>query len=197
MELTKIKTQTTWGEAVNEINANHQKLAIAIQSTYGKDAHNKGYFDSEQSLNSAYPSAEMGDVAFVGTWPNYDVYLWNGQSWYDTLADAYLQNYISANGDSDLVGKLTITDKLTALGGIDVEGNSNFDGNMKVTQGLGISDNQTIINNGQIRNKFGIIIESATKPSAIISDGTLKPLDEIGALSTSPTSDETEYEEIF
>lgn len=45
---------------------------------------NKGYFDTENSLRQVWPTAQEGNIAYVGTTFPYAIWKWTSGSWYDT-----------------------------------------------------------------------------------------------------------------
>lgn len=224
MELTKIKTQTTWGEAVNEINANHQKIAIALRNVSEK---NRGYFTTYDKLIAAVPNPNIGDVAFVGYAYPFTIYEWDGSVWIYAGtggAEVNLNDYVRNDSDNDIVGSLTLTGKVTAhdgfmvtdypdndhiiISGGDVkaisdfvqsEGDGEIDGNFTIKQSLsvGAGEMQVTIDEGKITAPEGVVIKNATELSAVMSDGTIKPITEFGTVQTIETTDQTEYEEIF
>lgn len=224
MELSTIKTQTTWAAAVETINSNNNKIAVAIQSAIinSTNSKHKGYFSSASVL----PSGEEGAIAFVGEWPNYKVYYWSNGSWYNSGQEAYLQDYVSSTGDSAIVGSLTVTEGvrsykfivaknayedygdgyvILAGGGVKPvddfvpkKGNSTIEGNISITNGgLGISNAQTIINNGVITTKFGVVSNTASELSVFLTNGTFKSVSSLGTLQSAAISDNEDYEEVF
>lgn len=48
------------------------------------NVRNKGYYTSVEALNMAYPSANVGDRAYVGTSSPYAIYEWREGAWRDT-----------------------------------------------------------------------------------------------------------------
>ena len=48
------------------------------------NVHNKGYYTSVEALNMAYPSANVGDRAYVGTSSPYAIYECREGAWHDT-----------------------------------------------------------------------------------------------------------------
>lgn len=59
---------------------------------------NKGYFPTVEELRAKYPTANLGDIAFVGTKYPYAIWRWNGEEWVDTgetggQEDVDLNNY--------------------------------------------------------------------------------------------------------
>ena len=45
---------------------------------------NKGYYATGEALEAAWPSAQAGDIAYVGTAAPYAVWKWNGSAWADS-----------------------------------------------------------------------------------------------------------------
>lgn len=81
MELDLIKLQTTWNNAAGSINSNNAKIKIEIEKLKNAAYKNKGYFATVESLINAYPTADAGSIAYVGSSYPYFVYTWNGNAW--------------------------------------------------------------------------------------------------------------------
>lgn len=117
MELQKIKTKTTWQEAVDSLNANSQAIQIEFDKVGEK---NRGYYVSLASLNVAHPTGNVGDIAYVGTVAPFNIYTWDGSSWIDT-------GETGGSDDLDLSGFFpntggTITDDVEIQGDLSVVG---------------------------------------------------------------------------
>ena len=174
MELSTIKTKTTWSEAVNEINSNNQKIAVALRNVSEK---NRGYFTTYEKLILLVPKGNIGDIAFVGSSYPFAVYEWNGTAWSET--------------------GLTGGEKVNLNDYVPLKGNSSIDGNIALTGGIGINRTLTVINNGTITTAAGIVISRATQQSVILSDGTIKPISEMGNLRASTIENTTDYDDVF
>lgn len=83
MELQTIQTQTTWNDAAERINRNNLKIATELAKLGASTYKNKGYFATAESLVNAYPTANAGSIAYVGSSYPYAIYMWNG-SWVDS-----------------------------------------------------------------------------------------------------------------
>lgn len=91
-ELEKVLVKTTWNSASNTINRNSDYTYAAINALENAAFRHKGYFDSIESLQDAYPSPEKGSQAFVYNYENdmetpYDVYNWTADGWVDSGID--------------------------------------------------------------------------------------------------------------
>ena len=84
MELKRINTQTNWGEAVNGINSNNQKIAIKIANLEQLQTKNLGYFNTLNSLTQTRPTANENDIAYVGTKYPFDIYTYKQGRWIKT-----------------------------------------------------------------------------------------------------------------
>lgn len=80
MELERIKLDTTWNDAAERLNRNNLKVAMELTKLQNATYKNKGYFPTAESLASAYPSASLGSIAYVGETFPYLVYAWNPES---------------------------------------------------------------------------------------------------------------------
>lgn len=56
-----------WGQAVDYLNENFQKVWTELTKLNAKLVKNKGYYTTEAALIAAYPSPAIGDLAYVGT----------------------------------------------------------------------------------------------------------------------------------
>lgn len=179
MELSTIKTKTTWSEVANTINQNNQKIEAAILNATEKL---RGYFITEESLRNIIPVGKLGDIAYVfnantGGF-SYYIYTWNGSNWENTnqqytTPDVNLNDYVP------------------------LKGNSTIDGNLGLTGGIGINGTQTIINDGTITTTVGVVISRATQQSVVLSDGSIKPITEMGNLRASTIENTTDYDDVF
>lgn len=119
MELQQIKTKTNWQEAANAINANSQTIQIEFEKVGEK---NRGYYVSLASLNSAHPTGNVGDIAYVGTTAPFNIYTWNGSSWADTgetggsddvdLSGTYPQMTVGAAENASILEDIDISNAL-------------------------------------------------------------------------------------
>ena len=55
-----------------------------IRKLSGASSPDKGYYASGEALAAAWPSAQTGDIACVGTAAPYAVWRWNGSAWADS-----------------------------------------------------------------------------------------------------------------
>lgn len=60
------------------------KLAIRVVGAGGGDSHNKGYYATQAALEEAYPTAEAGDWAIVGSTDTVWVWDTDTSAWVDT-----------------------------------------------------------------------------------------------------------------
>lgn len=82
MELTKIKSsEIKWGDAARHLNNNFDKIEEGIETIKGATTRNKGYYSSLEFLRSAFPSASVGDIAYVDGGNPYITYRWEGTAW--------------------------------------------------------------------------------------------------------------------
>lgn len=89
MELTEIKSKgISWGQAATELNNNFNKVNSAVEQVKNATTKNKGFYSSLSALIAAYPTASIGDKAYVDNSGasgemRYKVYQYDG-SWKDT-----------------------------------------------------------------------------------------------------------------
>ena len=182
MELSTIKTQTTWAAAAETINSNNNKIAVAIQSAIvnSTNSKHKGYFSS----SSVLPSGEEGAIAFVGEWPNYNVYYWSNGSWYNSGQEAYLEDYVSSSGNPAIVGSLTVTEGVRSYKFIVAKNaNEDYGDGYVILAGGGVKDvNDFVSKSGssaqQITTPVFIRNEFATKKIEVLS-GNEMPTGEV------------------
>ena len=78
----QIRNATLQGE--NTAERVGRVLEGTVQAVEDMSVRNKGYFTNSSKLTSAYPSAQVGDQAYVGTSYPYAIWRWNGSAWEDT-----------------------------------------------------------------------------------------------------------------
>lgn len=81
MELNKIQSSGSWGKAADDLNQNFSKVNNAVEQVKNATTRNKGYFSSSDELIAAFPSANVGDIAYVGRAYPYQTWAWDGSAW--------------------------------------------------------------------------------------------------------------------
>lgn len=81
MALNKIKTEASWGESANNLNSNFESIETDLIKVKNATTRNKGYFSSSSALKSAFPTANVGDKAYVGSSYPYQIWTWSGSTW--------------------------------------------------------------------------------------------------------------------
>lgn len=110
MELNNIKTKDiSWGEAASALNENFGKIGTDVEKIKNATIKNKGYYASVADLTSAFPSAQIGDYAYVGSQAPYQTWHWTIEGWEKLNDDGgninvELDNYYPK---SDIDGKLS------------------------------------------------------------------------------------------
>ena len=110
MELNNIKTKDiSWGEAASALNENFGKIGTDVEKIKNATIKNKGYYASVADLTSAFPSAQIGDYAYVGSQAPYQTWHWTIEGWEKLNDDGGninvdLNNYYPKH---DIDGKLT------------------------------------------------------------------------------------------
>lgn len=84
MELNKIQSNGSWGKAADDLNQNFSKVDKAVEQVKNATTRNKGYFSTDAALKSAFNSASLGDIAYVGSTYPYQIWAWNGTEWENT-----------------------------------------------------------------------------------------------------------------
>ena len=84
MELNKINSTGSWGNVAEDINQNFSKVNNAVEQVKNATTRNKGYFSTEADLKSAFTTANVGDIAYVGGAYPYKIWKWNGSAWADS-----------------------------------------------------------------------------------------------------------------
>lgn len=87
--LNNIPNTGRWADIVYFITDNFNKLLIMIESIKSKYVNQKGYFESETSLNEQFPTPKAGEQAFVndGT-GTYFIYEAVNGVWIKTTSEA-------------------------------------------------------------------------------------------------------------
>lgn len=67
MGLNVIKSNDKWGKASSDINTNFTTIQTSVEKIKNFTYKNKGYFTTEESLKSSYPTPTDGMYAWVGT----------------------------------------------------------------------------------------------------------------------------------
>lgn len=83
MKLNEIEKTGAWSGISATLNNNFQRVENAIEALSYATRKNKGYFKSVDELRNTVPSANKGEIAYVGTTSPYAIYEWNGQ-WVNT-----------------------------------------------------------------------------------------------------------------
>lgn len=82
MELNNIKTKdVSWGAAATALNENFSKIDKDMEKVKNATTKNKGYFATDADLKTAYPSAYVGDYAYVGSVAPYQTWQWVDGKW--------------------------------------------------------------------------------------------------------------------
>lgn len=82
--LSQIKTDSNWGSEAPKINQNFQNLNTDLEKVKSSTTKFKGYFTSESSLKSTFPSPKSGDTAWVGEPYPGKVYDVQSGQWHNT-----------------------------------------------------------------------------------------------------------------
>lgn len=81
MELNKINSTGNWGSVAEDINQNFSKVNNAVEQVKNATTRNKGYYSTEADLKSAFTTANVGDIAYVGSAYPYQTWTWDGTGW--------------------------------------------------------------------------------------------------------------------
>lgn len=115
MGLNKIKTNASWGEASSSLNSNFESIEADLTKVKNATTRIKGYYSSLDSLKSSFPTATLGDIAYVDGGSPFYTYRWDGSSWVMISStggegNVELGNYYKKNEIDDI--KNEQTDKL-------------------------------------------------------------------------------------
>lgn len=81
MGLNSIKSDSSWGQAASDINNNFATVSADIEKVKNATTRNKGYFRNDTLLKQTYATAQIGDIAYVGTTYPYQIWEWDGSGW--------------------------------------------------------------------------------------------------------------------
>ena len=81
MGLNKIDSQVTWGRAAESLNANFNHINSDMEKMKNASFRNKGYFLTEADMKAAYPTANVGDKAYVGTSESFAIWVYGTNGW--------------------------------------------------------------------------------------------------------------------
>ncbi len=70
--------------ATSEHAVTNKTLYTAIKKLEESSVRNKGYFKTLGDLQLAHPTADVGDIAYIGTASPYAIYAWGDNGWEDT-----------------------------------------------------------------------------------------------------------------
>lgn len=84
--MKEISSTGTWEEQRRKLNENFQNIAVSLQSLEGAAWKTRGYFKTSEELRQAYPTANVGDRAFItGNGYPYAIWLYDKErGWYDS-----------------------------------------------------------------------------------------------------------------
>ena len=91
----------------------YNKLTKEIAELKSATLRNKGYFESSLELKLAWPSAEIGCIAYVGLAHPYSIWKWTTDGWVDTKQKGGqevipLNNYVTYDSLGDINGGFTV-----------------------------------------------------------------------------------------
>ena len=81
MELNKIQSSGSWGRAAESLNANFNHINLDMEKMKNASFRNKGYFLTEADMKAAYPTANVGDKAYVGTSESFAIWVYGTNGW--------------------------------------------------------------------------------------------------------------------
>lgn len=137
---------------------------IAVRVVGGGDSHNKGFFATVEALEEAYPTAEDGDYAVVGSTDT--VWLWDSDS---GTSGAWV--------DSDTKGQVTSVNGKTGevvLSASDVGAATSAQGAKADTaiQSVKTINNQSIVGEGNV-NIDALPSQAGNAGKVLTTDGTV------------------------
>ena len=191
MELTQIKTQTTWGNAVESINNNNAKIALELQKVGEKMV---GYYVNLSSLQEAHPIGVTGTFAYVGTTAPFKIYQWSesSNSWIDTgatggITDVDFSLYLPISGG-------------TITGDVKIQGEAEIQA-LKIGAHIHPQENYKVSVVGDMDvytlTADAVIISGGSSDEVLVANGDNKTIEDLGALLSEDTTDEEDYEDVF
>jgi hypothetical protein len=84
MELNNIQQQGKWSNIADRLNENFSAINSELLKILAKTRANKGFFETPSDLIEAYPTAVIGDVAYVGISDVFYIFKWDGTGWGNT-----------------------------------------------------------------------------------------------------------------
>ena len=84
MELNTIPNAGTWDKTSDRLNQNFTKIGTEIEKIKNSTSKNKGYYDTSDDLKENVKTGTIGDKAYVGLSYPYQIWKWDGTTWYDT-----------------------------------------------------------------------------------------------------------------
>ena len=105
-------------------------LAVRVVGAGGGDSHNKGFFATPQALQEAYPTAEDGDYAVVGSTDT--VWLWDSDSgesgaWKDSDQKGQVTSVNGQTGDVTVQATLVNQSNIKSVNGNSLLGSGNLE----------------------------------------------------------------------
>ena len=123
----------------------HNKLYLgkARPASGGGDAHNKGYFSDENALVTAYPTAESGDYAVVGTTDT--VWIWDEDTsaWIDSDQKGQVTSVNNKTGDVTVQETLVSGTNIKTINGQDILGSGDLELSTYLPYPAGWTTNQS------------------------------------------------------
>lgn len=113
MGLNSIKSDSTWGKAASDINNNFTTVSADLEKVKNATSRNKGYFENDTLLKQTYQTAQIGEIAYVGTTYPYQIWKWNGSTWANSGAtggseSVNLNGYATKEELTELENKISI-----------------------------------------------------------------------------------------
>ena len=84
MELNTIPNAGTWDRTSDRLNQNFTKIGTEFEKIKNSTSKNKGYYDTSDDLKENVKTGTIGDKAYVGLSYPYQIWKWDGTTWYDT-----------------------------------------------------------------------------------------------------------------
>ena len=137
-------TEATNNSSYNDVLTydTNGKLAVRVVGA-GGDAHNKGYFATQSALETAYPTAEAGDYAIVGSTDT--VWIWDEDTsaWVDTDTKGQVTSVNGQTGAVTVQETLVSGTNIKTVNGNSVLGSGNLELSTYLTYPAGWTTNST------------------------------------------------------
>ena len=105
----------------------HGVQLVYLMGGNGTDSHNKGWFEDEEALETAYPIGEDGDYAFLGSTDTIWVWDSDNSEWVDTDRKGQVTSVNNQTGDVTVQETLVNQSNIKSINGNSILGSGNLE----------------------------------------------------------------------